>query len=69
MKRPEAWHDAYRAIYGNLGCIRLTVEQAAAQMGTTAKRVTQQYPDGRRRQGRGKTTRLHPLLEQELNCY
>ena len=41
MKRPEAWHDAYSAIYGNLGCIRLTVEQAAAQMGTTAKRVTQ----------------------------
>ena len=29
MKRPEAWHDAYSAIYGNLGCIRLTVESVA----------------------------------------
>ena len=46
MKRPEAWHDAYKAIYGRIGCVRLTVTQAAAQMGTTPKRVTQQYPDG-----------------------
>ena len=33
MKRPDAWHDAYRAIYSTTGCIRLTVAQAAAQMG------------------------------------
>lgn len=44
MKRPDAWHDAYRAIYSTTGCIRLTVAQAAAQMGTSPKRVTQQYP-------------------------
>lgn len=69
MKRPDAWHDAYRAIYDNLGCIRLTVEQAAAQMGTTAKRVTQQYPDGWSGRGRGKTIRLDTLLDQEFNCY
>ena len=30
MKRPGAWHDAYRAIYSTTGCIRLTVAQAAA---------------------------------------
>lgn len=29
MKRPEAWHDAYKAIYSKVGCIRLTVGQAA----------------------------------------
>ncbi len=23
MKRPDAWHDAYRAIYSTTGCIRL----------------------------------------------
>ena len=69
MKRPEAWHDAYSAIYDSLGCIRLTVEQAAAQMGTTAKRVTQQCPDGWSGRGRGKTIRLDTLLDQEFNCY
>lgn len=69
MKRPEAWHDAYRAIYGSLGCIRLTVDQAAAQMGTSPKRVTQQYPDGWSGQGRGKTIRLDTLLDQEFKCY
>lgn len=69
MKRPEAWHDAYRAIYGNIGCIRLTVTQAAAQMGTTPKRVTQQYPSGWSGQGRGKTIRLDTLLDQEFKLY
>ena len=53
MKRPDAWHDAYRAIYSTTGCIRLTVAQAAAQMGTSPKRVTQQYPYGWSGQGRG----------------
>lgn len=69
MKRPEAWHDAYRAIYGGIGCIRLTVTQAAAQMGTTPKRVTQQYPSGWSGQGRGKTIRLDTLLDQEFKLY
>lgn len=23
MKRPEAWHDAYKFIYSKVGCIRL----------------------------------------------
>lgn len=69
MKRPEAWHDAYRAIYGSIGCIRLTVTQAAAQMGTTPKRVTQQYPNGWSGQGRGKTIRLDTLLDQEFKLY
>lgn len=69
MKRPEAWHDAYRAIYGKTGCIRLTVDQAAAQMGTTAKRVTKLYPDGWSAEGRGKTIRLDTLLDQEFRCY
>ena len=69
MKRPEAWHDAYKAIYDKTGCIRLTVEQAAIQMGTTAKRVTQQYPEGWSTQGRGKTIRLDTLLDQEFKLY
>ncbi len=69
MKRPEAWHDAYRAIYSATGCIRLTVAQAAAQMGTSPKRVTQQYPDGWSGRGRGKTIRLDTLLDQEFKCY
>ncbi len=69
MKRPEAWHDAYRAIYSATGSIRLTVTQAAAQMGTTPKRVTRQYPDGWSGQGRGKTIRLDTLLDQEFKLY
>lgn len=69
MKRPEEWHEAYAAIYGQLGCIRLTVDQAAQQMGTTAKRVTQRYPDGWSNQGRGKTIRLDTLLDQEFELY
>ena len=69
MKRPDAWHDAYRAIYSATGCIRLTVAQAAAQMGTSPKRVTQQYPDGWSSPGRGKTIRLDTLLDQEFKCY
>ena len=66
MKRPEAWHDAYKAIYEQYGCIRLTVEQAAAMMGSTAKRITRQYPDGWSNQGRGKTIRIDTLLDQEF---
>ena len=69
MKRPEAWHEAYKAIYDQFGCIRLTVEQAATLMGMTAKRVTQKYPDGWSNQGRGKTIRIDTLLDQEFNCY
>ena len=69
MKRPEAWHEAYNAIYNQFGCIRLTVAQAAELMGTTAKRVTQQYPDGWSTQGRGKTIRLDTLLDQEFKLY
>ena len=71
MKRPEAWHDAYRAIYSTTGCIRLTVTQAAAQMGTSPKRVTQQYPDGWSGQGRGKMQELAGEIlvnEQDLHA-
>lgn len=38
-------------------------------MGTTAKRVTQQYPYGWSTQGRGKTIRLDTLLDQEFKLY
>ena len=48
---------------------RLTVAQAAAQMGTSPKRVTQQYPYGWSGQGRGKTIRLDTLLDQEFKLY
>ena len=43
MKRPEAWHDAYKVIYSKVGCIRLTVGQAAEQMGTTTQRGFEVY--------------------------
>lgn len=69
MKRPEAWHVAYRAIYDSTGSIKLSVEQAAALMGTTAKRITHQYPEGWSNDGRGKTIRIDSLLDQEFNCH
>ena len=59
------------ALLALIGAVKVAQTACAltAQMGTTAKRVTQQYPDGWSGRGRGKTIRLDTLLDQEFNCY
>lgn len=69
MKRSEAWHDAYKALFSRFGCIRLSVEQAALATGCSARQVVRRYPDGWSAERKGKSIRLDTLLDQEFDCY
>ena len=68
IKRLPKYYRYLRTLK-NDGITSISSRELAAQMGTTPKRVTQQYPDGWSGQGRGKTIRLDTLLDQEFKLY
>ncbi len=68
MKRPEAWHDAYKLFVAQFGCL-LSVPQAATVAGVSKRQVTKLYPDGWQGATQGKAIRLDTLLDQIFECY
>ena len=71
--RGETWNTAYRAIFAETKCIRLTMDQVSAYMGGPKRDVCKRYPDGWNNNGagdgRGKRIRLDTLLDQEYGVY
>jgi hypothetical protein len=51
--RGEAWNTAYRAIFAETKCIRLTMDQVSAYMGVPKRDVCKRYPDGWNNNGAG----------------
>lgn len=72
MKRPEPWHDAYKAIFGEYKTIQLNLQQAARVTGLPVKgekNVSATYPHGWSREKRNKVIRLDCLLDQVFGLY